>query len=99
MLRKYNDFSNWIDGEKPYQTLSIIGEQHGQFSLMFALVHPEIQLHVFCYNAEDAALIETALSQICIKNITVHIAEDEKTAAENANALNSSLINLSEILG
>lgn len=99
MLRKYNDFSNWIDGEKPYQTLSIIGEQHGQFSLMFALVHPEIQLHAFCYNAEDAALIETALSQICIKNITVHIAEDEKTAVENANALNSSLINLSEILG
>ena len=61
---------------------------------MFALVHPEVEVHAFCYNAEDAALVETAAN-----NVIVHIAENEKTAAENANALNSSLINLSEILG
>lgn len=99
LLRKHNDFSSWIDGDKPYQTLSVIGERHGQFSLMFALVHPEIEVHSFCYSADDAALIETALSQICLSNINVHLVENEKTAVENAKNLNSSLINLSEILG
>ena len=109
MLRKHNDFSKWIDGKMPSivkkerEIVSVIGEKHGQFSIMFALVHPEVEVHAFCYNAEDAALVETAANsgargQFCIKNIKVHISENEKTAEENANALNSSLINLSEIL-
>lgn len=78
LLRKHNDFSQWIDAEIPGDTISVINAGRGQASLMAALVHPDIQVHSYCYDPDDAAIL-SAMNPMP-ENLHVHLAKDEKEA-------------------
>ena len=60
LLKKYHDYSEWIDNYSTKQasihSVSILNAGHGQFSLLFALVHPNIEVFSYSYNPEDASL-------------------------------------------
>ena len=97
LLRKHNDFSRWIDGYSSeadtLSELSVINAGRGQLSLLMALVHPEIQVHSYCYEEDDAALL-SAMSPMPA-NLHVHLIEDEKAALQAASG--TRIINLSDI--
>ncbi|MBQ6310345.1 MAG: MMPL family transporter [Bacteroidales bacterium] len=94
LLKRYDDFSEWVDRDIPQSNVSVINAGKGQFSLMMALVHPEIEVHSYCSEQDDAAL----LSAISPKpaNLHVHCVKDGQAAMEAASGTH--VINLSEIL-
>ena len=57
LLKKHNDFSKWIDKDdrknNELNAISITNEKHGQFSLLFSLVHPKIEVNSFINNPDD----------------------------------------------
>jgi hypothetical protein len=57
LLKKYDDFSAWIDGYTPddgaSNEVSVIHAGRGQFSLLFALVHPEIEVYSYADTTDD----------------------------------------------
>lgn len=59
LLRKYDDFSQWIDGYKPSSEthkVAVLNAGNGQFAMLFALVHPETEVWAYAYDPDDAAL-------------------------------------------
>lgn len=46
-LKKYNDYSKWIDAEQNTNEILILNNTYGEFALMMALVHPSIKITVF----------------------------------------------------
>ncbi len=62
LLKKFNDFSQWIDHYSPMhpssQNVSVINAGKGQFSLLFALVHPEIDVYSYSSDFDDVALAQ-----------------------------------------
>lgn len=94
LLHRYNDFSVWIDGFKKEcekEVVIITNAGHGQFSLMFALVHPEIEIHSFvsCTDDYDLAMACFPLPY----NLHIHDARKEKLPTDTCQ-----LINLQTIL-
>ena len=98
LLRQYDDFSQWIDDylptNKDSNIVSVIDAGRGQFSLLFALVHPELEIHSFSFDPDDVALASAC--EPLPKNLHIHYSEDENTALKTA--ANSNIIHLSEIL-
>ncbi len=86
MLKRYNDFSTWIDSydasNNPSGQVSVINEGHGQFSLLFALVHPNVEVYSYCDNTDNAALLramEPYPSNLHVR-LTEEYDKEEKTA-------------------
>lgn len=58
LLRKHDDFSELIDAP-----LNGITEKHfhdagrGQLAMLFALVHPEVEVYAHCFDPDDVALL------------------------------------------
>ena len=48
LLKRYDDFSKWIDIVDAPAEVNIIDAGHGQFSLLYALVHPETLSQFLC---------------------------------------------------
>ena len=96
LLRQYDDFSQWIDGCQPPvgSVVSVLNAGNGQFSLLFALVHPEVEVHSYSYDADGMALAMAC--EPVPANLHVHYCESETSALCNAEG--SLVINLSEIL-
>ena len=90
LLRRYDDFSQWIDAGLTSETVSVINGGRGQFSLMMALVHPEIQVHSYHEDNDDSALL-SAMSPFP-ENLHVHCSE------EIENTEGTLVFNLDEIL-
>lgn len=90
LLRRYDDFSKWIDADLPSETVSVINAGNGQFSLMMALVHPEIQVHSYHKESDGAALL-SAMSPFP-ENLHVHCPEEMDDLGGNL------VFNLDEIL-
>ena len=98
LLKRYNDFSQWIDGYKtdsPTPAVAVVDARRGQFSLLFALVHPNIQVHSYAYDPDDAALLAACVPMP--PNLHVHHCPSEAEAT--ARAAGSHIFNLSQILG
>lgn len=111
LLKRFNDFSHWIDGftvagkqgnnssegggerQTANATVSIINARRGQFSLLMALVHPDVQVRSFVFDADDAALATTC--EPLPPNLRIVHCIDEKDA--RAKAAGTQTINLSEI--
>jgi len=84
LLKRYDDFSKWIDGYRPASTdtltaagphtVTIINAGRGQFSLLFALVHPELQVRSYASSPDDAALL--AACEPLPPNLHVAFARD-----------------------
>ena len=97
LLKRYDDFSQWIDNVpevKSKARVNIVHAGRGQFSLLFALVHPEVQVHSYANDADDVALA-TACEPLPT-NLHVHFSpEDNKTMAATGD---DHLIDFSKIL-
>ncbi len=95
MLKRYDDFSQWIDGYRPTeaQPVSVINAGRGQFPLLFALVHPDIEVHSYADDADDVAL--AAACEPMPQNLHVHHCAGEAEAIEASTGTH--IINLSEI--
>lgn len=94
LFKQYDDFSQWIDGlNNEERAVSVINARHGQFSLLMALVHPQLQIYSYVYDADDAALASTC--EPLPKNLHIILSTDEAEAI--ATASNTHIINLSKI--
>jgi hypothetical protein len=95
MLKRYDDFSQWIDGYRHTETqsVSVINAGRGQFPLLFALVHPDIEIHSYADDADDVAL--AAACEPMPRNLHVHHCTNEAEAIESSTGTH--IINLSEI--
>ena len=59
MLKRYDDFSQWIDSYQPQgsdNTVTILSAGRGQFSLLFALVHPDVEVYSYADEPDDVSL-------------------------------------------
>jgi len=56
LLRRHDDFSGWIDREPTAGTTFVLNAGKGQFALLYALVHPEVQVHSYAFDKDDAQL-------------------------------------------
>ena len=60
LLKRYDDFSKWIDSnntsEKQIGKVSVVNAGRGQFSLLYALVHPEVEVFSYANDPDDVAL-------------------------------------------
>ena len=60
LLKTHDDFSKWIDDYQPddktSQVVSVLNAGRGQFSLLLALVHPELIVHSYSNDLDDVAL-------------------------------------------
>ena len=61
LLKRYNDFSEWIDGyqsaDSSANAVSVVNAGRGQFPLLFALVHPEVEVYAYADDPDDQALL------------------------------------------
>jgi len=98
LLNLYDDFGKWIDNyhhiSNTPDVVSVLNAGRGQFSLIFALVHPETQVHSYTYT-QDYADLAVACSSLPY-NLHIHYCEDEATAMNMAS--DSKIFNLTEIL-
>lgn len=93
LLKRYDDFSQWIDDYKQTGdssgTVNIVNAGHGQFSLLFALVHPDIQVNSFADDEDDVALASSCDPMPA--NLHVYHSK-EKMTAEKGNTIDLSTI-------
>ena len=96
LLKQYDDFSQWIDGyQKPSAgSVAILNAGKGQFALLFALVHPDIEVNSYAYDPDDAALL--ASCEPMPANLHAYYCKDEEAARQATG--NSEIINLSNII-
>lgn len=79
LLNRYDDFSEWIDGyEAKSGRVHVLNAGRGQFSLLFALVHPEIDVWSYASDPDDVAL--AAACEPMPSNLHVCSATAEKPA-------------------
>lgn len=57
LLRQNNDYSQVIDNYDGPSTYIVENAGHGQFALLMALVHPEVEVNAYCSDADDAAML------------------------------------------
>ncbi len=95
LLKHYDDFSQWIDGyeTKDMERVNIINAGRGQFALLFALVHPEVQVHSYASDRDDVALAAACTSMPA--NLHIHHSSDEAKALATGG---HHIINLSDII-
>lgn len=81
LLKEHNDFSDVIDNysttNKEDKAVHIVEAGKGQFALLFALVHPELEVHCYSDNEDDCALI--ACCDPLPGNLHAHLSTDRET--------------------
>ena len=79
LLKRHDDFSQWIDGWKSdSREVSIVNAGRGQFPLLFALVHPDVEVHSYASDPDDTAL--AAAIEPMPANLHVHRCDDKAVA-------------------
>lgn len=85
LLKQFNDYSQWVDIDNAPHEVAIIDAGKCQLPLMYALVHPETEVHAYSLDREDATLAS------CIAdlpaNLHIHYAENIDEAREQAKDL------------
>ncbi len=98
LLKQYDDFSKWIDGYQPAEPSSneveIINAGNGQFSLLFALVHPEMEVYSY-HNHLDEVLLTSACSPM---PANLHVAPQGGGRENVSMPRRANRINLAEII-
>lgn len=88
LLKRYNDFSAWIDeydaSNNPSERVSVINAGRGQFPLLFALVHPNVEVFSYSDSDDDVALLRAM--EPCPPNLHVRRAEDYEKEENNVSA-------------
>lgn len=81
LLKHYDDFSEWIDGYKPDAQsgrVTVVNAGRGQFPLLFALVHPEVEVYSYANDPDDVAL--AAACEPMPANLHVGSADHQEVA-------------------
>ena len=96
LLKQYDDFSRWIDyykldGDKD---LAIVNAGRGQFSLLFSLVHPKIQIHSFSNDNDDVAIASSC--SLIPPNLNIHHRPEIEVIM--ANAKDYEIINFEDVI-
>ncbi len=99
LLKRYDDFSQWIDNYRPKNeqhpsAVSIVNAGNGQFSLLFALVHPDIEVRSYAYDEDEVALLSCCEPNP--RNLQAILIDDEAAAMSHTEG--TEVINLAEIL-
>ena len=80
LLKTYDDFSKWIDGYQPddntTQVVSVLNAGRGQFSLLLALVHPELLVYSYSNDHDDVAL--ASCCEPLPENLHILYADEQK---------------------
>ena len=94
LLKRYDDFSQWIDdyklGDSSSNQVTVIHAGRGQFSLMMALVHPELEVHSYTDDPDDFALASAC--EPMPANLHVHDASEAKIDADTPHVIDLSKI-------
>ena len=94
LLRRYDDFSKWIDDyqleDTTSNTVSVIHAGRGQFSLLMALVHPEWEVLSYTDDPDDAALAASCEPKPA--NLHVYCASDAQYDTKSSNMIDFSTI-------
>ena len=89
LLKRYDDFSKWIDDyqlqDANINKVSVIHAGNGQFSLLLALVHPELEIHSYADDPDEVAL--AASCEPMPANLHVHDASEVKMEAVMPNMI------------
>lgn len=83
LLKHYDDFSKWIDTNESASitSVAVLNSGKGQFALLYALVHPDVQVYSYTFDKDDAELASccTHLPQ----NLYVNQITDTNAAINN----------------
>jgi hypothetical protein len=92
LLKKYDDFSAWIDGYTPVEGksggVSVLHAGRGQFSFLFALVHPETEVYSYADTTDDydmAKACEPLPANLHIRNAMTESVDEARTHVVNLN--------------
>ena len=89
LLKRYDDFSQWIDRwPSEDREVSIVNSGRGQFPLLFALVHPDVEVHSYSEDPDDTAL--AAAIEPMPQNLHVHPCNETATGGQ--------IINLNDLI-
>ena len=89
LLKRYDDFSQWIDRwPSEDREVSIVNSGRGQFPLLFALVHPDVEVHSYSEDPDDTAL--AAAIEPMPQNLHVHPCNETATSGQ--------IINLNDLI-
>ena len=95
LLKRYDDFSQYIDGyPEDASSVAILHAGRGQFSHLFAVVHPDIEVHSYASDPDDVALASAC--EPLPSNLYVHLCQDEAEA--RAAAADLPVIDLADII-
>ena len=99
LLNQYHDFSKWIDGYnasvlEDNNIVSVVNAGRGQFSMLFALVHPEMEVHSYVFNRDDETLAKCCVPMPV--NLHIHYCKDAAEAMLAAK--DSNTIDMTEII-
>ena len=74
-LREHNDYADIIDRPITEPRVVVEGELYGDFSLLLALVHRNVQIDVYYVNAEYKDIASRA-AQGVVDNLTYHLMDE-----------------------
>lgn len=98
LLKTYDDFSKWIDDYQPddksSQVVSVLNAGRGQFSLLLALVHPELIVHSYSNDPDDVAL--ATCCEPLPENLQIFYSDEQKMSEIKASGGN--IIDLQSII-
>jgi len=73
LLQANNDFADLIDHyDAPSSSVTIHNQDHGQYALLFSLVHPDIEVHSYCQDPDTYAILSAI--EPMPSNLKVHQA-------------------------
>lgn len=90
LLKRYDDYSQWVDVADAPPSIAILDAGKGQLPLIYALVHPETEVHSYAFDSEDVTIASCVAD--LPSNLHIHYAENMEMAEEEAKAYNSSLL-------
>lgn len=77
LLKRYDDFAHWVNAEPKASTAIVLNAAQGQFALLYALVHPDVEVLSYGFDKDD---VELATYCTCLPT-NLHIAYSTDIAA------------------
>ena len=99
-LKKYRDFSEWVDGVETSSNVLVVNHSFGEFALLYAMVHKNVLVSVYEPDEEKSALLYYCANGL-VPNLKIHktidVAETDanKSQAFMFNTSDKCLINIS----
>ncbi len=80
-LKHFNDYTKWIDGVKPVPNVIVLNDGYGEFALLYALVHKDVNIIVYEPDNEKNTLL-----YYCSKDVTPNLSVTDHIDLKDINA-------------